>query len=111
MTPITKEQRQAIHRIFQRHRPLQSGETPQALARDEGWRFHYDEGTNEAYWWNARYPLHIFQDAMEIVEHFKLDQPATYRAFRRTVQHGYDCLMVQVSGMWIGIEKDGYSHT
>ena len=110
MKPITKEQRQAIHRIFQRHRPLQSGETPQSLARDAGWRFHYDEGTNEAFWWHPTHPTE-FPDAYDVVERFKLDQPATYRAFRKTVQHGFDCLMVQVSGMWIGIEKDGYSHT
>lgn len=111
MKPITKEQRHAIHHIFQRHRPLQSGETPQQLVQEEGWQFHYDEETNDAFWWNPRHPMLHYGDAMEIVEYFKLDQPATYRAFRKTVQQGYDCLMVQVSGMWIGIEKDGYSHT
>ena len=35
----------------------------------------------------------------------------TYRQFRRTVQYGYDCLMVPVWNMWIGIEKDGYTHS
>jgi hypothetical protein len=111
MTPITKPQRQAIKRIFQRHRPLQSGETAQALARAAGWRFHYDESDGEAFWWNVAYPHERFPYAMDIVQRYQLDRPMSYRSFRRTVQHGYDCLMVQVSGVWIGIETDGYSHT
>lgn len=111
MKPITKAQRQAIHRIFAHHRPLRSNETPQQLAREEGWHFHYDERDGECYWWNVRYPMTRFDDAMDIVTEFKLDEPMSYRNFRKTVQHGYDCLMVRVSGMWIGIEKDGYSHT
>ncbi len=37
--------------------------------------------------------------------------PPTYRAFRKTVVQGYDCLMVQWSGMWLGIEKDGHTHS
>jgi hypothetical protein len=37
----------------------------------------------------------------------------TYREFRRTVQPyiGGDCVLVKVPGMWIGIERDGHSHT
>ena len=35
----------------------------------------------------------------------------TYREFRRTVQQGYDCLMVKWCGMWLGIETDGYTHS
>lgn len=35
----------------------------------------------------------------------------TYRQFRKTVQYGFDCLMVQWCGMWVGIERDGYTHT
>lgn len=111
MTPITKAQRHAIHRVFMRHRPLQSGETPQQLAREEGWRFHYDEKDGECYWWNIRYPTKRYDDAIEIVEAYRLDKYISYRDFRKTVQHGFDCLMVKVSGMWIGIEKDGYSHS
>ena len=111
MTPITKAQRQAIKRIFVRHRPLKSGETAQQLAREEGWCFHYDEDDKISYWWNMRYPFNRYDDAHEIVEAFKLDKRLSYRDFRKTVLHGYDCLMVKVPGMWIGIEKDGYSHT
>ena len=39
------------------------------------------------------------------------NQGLTYLQFRRTVQPGWDCVMVQWSGMWLGIEKDGYTHS
>jgi len=35
----------------------------------------------------------------------------TYLAFRRTVRQGYDCIMVPWSGMCLGIERDGYTHS
>ena len=35
----------------------------------------------------------------------------TYLQFRRSVQSGYDCIMVQWCGMWLGIEKDGHTHS
>ncbi len=39
------------------------------------------------------------------------NQNMTYRQFRKTVLEGYDCLMVQWCGMWLGIESDGYTHS
>jgi len=41
------------------------------------------------------------------------NQQMSYRAFRRTVQPciGDDCVLVQWSGMWLGIEIDGYTHS
>jgi len=39
------------------------------------------------------------------------DQGMTYLQFRRTVESGWDCIMVQWSGMWLGIESDGYTHS
>jgi len=38
-------------------------------------------------------------------------QGLSYRQFRRTVQQSFDCLMVRWSGMWLGIEIDGYTHS
>lgn len=37
----------------------------------------------------------------------------SYRAFRRTARMSYsmDCLMVKWKNMWLGIEKDGYTHS
>ena len=39
------------------------------------------------------------------------DQGMSYRQFRKTVQHGYDCIMVKWCNMWLGIETDGYTHS
>lgn len=39
------------------------------------------------------------------------DQGMTYKQFRKTVHQGFDCLMVQWSSMWLGIETDGYTHS
>ena len=43
----------------------------------------------------------------------KMEAPQllSYRQFRATVQPGYDCIMLQWCGMWLGIEKDGYTHS
>lgn len=38
-------------------------------------------------------------------------QGMTYLQFRRSVHWGYDCAMVRWCGMWLGIEKDGYTHS
>ena len=32
-------------------------------------------------------------------------------AMLASVQHGYDCVMIQWRGMWLGIETDGYTHS
>ena len=34
-----------------------------------------------------------------------------YRVFRRTVVPGWDCIMVQFAGMFLGIERNGYTHS
>jgi len=39
------------------------------------------------------------------------NQGKTYLQFRRTVQLGWGCIMVPWSGMWLGIEPDGYTHS
>jgi len=38
-------------------------------------------------------------------------KPLSYLSFRRYVVQGYDCVMVPWSGMWLGIETDGYTHS
>ena len=39
------------------------------------------------------------------------NQGLTYLAFRRGVVPGFGCIMVKWSGMWLGIESDGYTHS
>lgn len=42
-------------------------------------------------------------------------QPApSYRQFRRSVRGTFcsdNCVMVPFAGMWLGIERDGYTHS
>ncbi len=35
----------------------------------------------------------------------------TYKQFRKTVCPNFDYIMVPFAGMWLGIEKDGYTHS
>lgn len=35
----------------------------------------------------------------------------TYRQFRRLAHPSFDCVMVPWCGMWLGIERDGYTHS
>jgi hypothetical protein len=35
----------------------------------------------------------------------------TYRQFRKLAVASFDCVMVPWCGMWLGIEKDGYTHS
>jgi hypothetical protein len=35
----------------------------------------------------------------------------SYRDFRKTVQPSLGCVMVEFAGMWLGIEKDGHTHS
>lgn len=35
----------------------------------------------------------------------------SYRQFRRRVQFGFDYVMIEWKGMWLGIELDGYTHS
>jgi len=43
--------------------------------------------------------------------HQSPDGAATYKDFRKRVVQGFDCLMLQWCGMWLGIERDGYTHS
>lgn len=55
--------------------------------------------------WNGK--TNMAYNAME-----KWDRPlATYRQFRKLAVVSFDCLMVPWCGMWLGIEKDGYTHS
>jgi hypothetical protein len=39
------------------------------------------------------------------------NQGLTYLQFRRSVIHSYGYLMLHWCDMWLGIEKDGYTHS
>jgi hypothetical protein len=35
----------------------------------------------------------------------------TYKQLRRDAIGGHDCIMLHWAGMWLGIERDGYTHS
>ncbi len=41
----------------------------------------------------------------------RTDQQVSYTTFRKTVQPGFNYVMVEFAGMWLGIEKDGHTHS
>ena len=85
MVKLTREQRLALKRVFDRQ-PL--------IAVT---RMHRDHLTTFA----------------EGGDHVKPgDAVLTYHQFRKNMVHyGYDCIMVPWCGMWLGIERDGYTHS
>lgn len=121
MKPITKAQRKALKRIFDRG-PIFKDGSAQQIAMNAGWVFvkvsnlpedrkSWVTNPNIEYvWMHDNYPL-MYNDAADIVEGEKLSERIGYRQFRKTVAHGYDCLMLMWQGMWLGIEKDGYTHS
>jgi len=84
MVVLTKEQRKAVFRVFQRDFP--SWETPFKRKTIIG-------GSPVTYGGTIRV------------------SSAAYRRFRATVAPGFDCVMLPWKGMWLGIEPDGYTHS
>jgi hypothetical protein len=123
MNPITKEQRQALKRIYCRQ-PLWKDGVSDELAMNAGWRFvqvssllasvvlppDMNLRSSDYVWMHGDHEK-LYHDSNKIVEDFKLSTRLSYIEFRRTVQKGYDCLMVRLAGMWLGIEADGYTHS
>ena len=112
MKPITREQRQAIKRVFQRCPIYPNGKSSDQLAYENGWQLEHVCGDDITYSWQKK-GITVSPDVTSaaIVEAFEYAKPISYMQFRRTVQQGYDCLMVQWAGMWLGIEADGHTHS
>jgi hypothetical protein len=88
ITPITRAQREALFRVFQRDFP--GWITP--TTRHEG-----------------TYCPHCQRWSGGIVKVPSLQ----WRRFRKTAQPGFGipCIMLPWAGMWLGIERDGYCHS
>lgn len=121
MKPITKAQRQAIKRIFDRG-PIYGDKSSSQLAMDAGWRFVAVTDLPEnlrakvtnprmTHVWIHGKVTPIYAESDDIVRDYRLAQPWTYRQFRKSVMAGWDCLVVRWAGMTLGIEKDGYTHS
>jgi len=85
MIKLTKEQRKALFRVFQRDFP--SWVTPT--------RRHTHKCCEQCGYGGAPVKVPSIQ----------------WRRFRAAVQPGPGCVMIQWKGMWLGIEPDGYTHS
>lgn len=119
MKPITKAQRLAIKRIYDRL-PIYSVDKSSAqIAMEAGWRYVSTATLSETIRETSKYPYvwvsdrhtPIYADSDDIVADYHLARRISYREFRKTVQSGWDCLMVKWQGMTLGIEHDGYTHS
>lgn len=102
MVRTNRAQREALFNVFRRDFP--GWITPTKRVK---WPELYKDNqlpktVQEAREFASRYP-----DAIAKVPSIQ------YRRFRKTVQpfFGGDCVMVPWAGMWLGIEKDGYTHS
>jgi hypothetical protein len=81
MIVLTKPQRKAIKRVFDRQALVLTTRRLECPSADR---------------WENYSPDHPIM---------------TYRQFRKLAVPGYDCVMVPWCGMWLGIEQDGYTHS
>jgi hypothetical protein len=46
-----------------------------------------------------------YEAACKVAQRFNLDSPITVHS------GSDDCIMIEAGGMWLGIERDGYTHS
>lgn len=109
MKPTTKAQRLAMKQVFQRRRIYPGDQSSDQLAMKAGWQF--SELPDHGWAWQHPKVSPMYRESEDIVADYNLAQPINYMTFRRSIRQGYDCLMVQWMGLWLGIEKDGYTHS
>lgn len=111
MMVITRKQREALKRVYDRGPIYKSDIDARKLITDAGWTFIF--GDRDALWYHPHLrDRRSYRDHHQVIADFFSEiKPLTYRQFRKTVQNGFDCLMVRWNGMWLGIETDGYTHS
>ena len=107
---LTRAQRESLYRLFNHHRPIVGDESADQILAKNGWTLEQTVPNGP---WTWAHPDHgpVWLDSADIVERYGLGRRVTYREFRQWVQLGRDCIMVHVSGIWIGIEPDGSAHS
>ena len=107
---LTRAQRESLYKVFNHHRPVAGDESADQILALNGWSL---EKTAPNGPWAWTHPDHgpVIAASADIVERYGLGRRVTYREFRRWVQLGHDCIMVHVSGIWIGVEPDGHAHS
>ncbi len=86
---------------------LKQPEGAPTLDRVFGRCYYTDTATKE----NTMVRLNKAQRQSLLRKWLQDNQSLSYLQFRRTVQPGWDCVMVKWCGMWLGIERDGYTHS
>lgn len=109
MKPTTKAQRLAMKQVFDRRRIYKDGKSSDQIAMAAGWTF--SELPEHGWAWHHPRFTPMYRDSEDIVTDYRLALPISYLTFRRTINQGFDCLMVPWMGMWLGIEPDGYTHS
>lgn len=120
MHVLTKEQRKALKKVFDR-RPIWKDGSSQDIAMRAGWVFVRVEDLSDYWrekiapgieyvWRNDRYSQ-LYRESDDIVRDYQLSPQINYRQFRKTVAYGHDCIMLMWQGIWLGIETDGYTHS
>ncbi len=109
MQVTTRAQREAVKSLYKRGPIFEGSEAASQIVSRRGWRFiqHPEHG----WCWEHDVYTVRYRDAADIVIDYNYAKKLTYLQFRRTVKQGWDCLMVQWAGIWIGIERDGYTHS
>jgi hypothetical protein len=102
MVKTNRAQREALFKVFQRDFPGWLTPTKRIRYPDLHKNTCLPSTYKEAKEFAARYP-HLMAKVPSI----------QYRRFRKKVQpfFGGDCVMVPYAGMWLGIERDGYTHS
>lgn len=90
MIYLTKEQRKALKRVYDRC---------ELTVSSDGSLVHNRESLKLSLMVHDGYNFDKFYPRL------------TYRQFRKRVHPAWDYVMVQWCGMWLGIEKDGYTHS
>src|SRR4051812_124576 len=101
MVKTNRAQREALFRVFQRSFP--NWVTPTVRLR---------KGTEVPLWRNPT--INEWREYAHRNPDFFIKVPSVqYRRFRSRVipYTGGECVMVPHAGMWLGIERDGYTHS
>ncbi len=104
---LTRAQREGLAKVFIHHRPIAGDKSADQILAENGWSLK--QQPNGAWAWT--HPDHGVTSAArdDIVECHGLGRRVTYREFRRSAERGaLGWCMVRVSGIWIGVRRDGY---
>jgi len=113
----TKEQIESMSGLYTRSPVYRGGISSNFLVTNEGWTFnnhcdiplHIHSGL--WLWSHPGHPEEFFTDHHDIIMKYKLGTPIPLDEFMMRGQMDDETVMIHVTGLTIGIEKDGYTHS